>query len=123
MTFAMANGVALERLLEPEALPDTLMGEMMATFFTGPQAPGAAPATARRPELAARAESTARTRFPPRRPLTVRPRNPSEPATRPLKRRRPLWRRPPKCPIEPLTRTAGTKTTPDRCSPLFPSIR
>jgi AcrR family transcriptional regulator len=35
MAFAMANGIALERLLEPEAVPDELFGEMMATFFTG----------------------------------------------------------------------------------------
>ena len=35
MAFAMANGMALERLLEPEAVPGTLFGEMMATFFTG----------------------------------------------------------------------------------------
>lgn len=35
MAFAMANGMALERLLEPEAVPDTMFGEMMATFFTG----------------------------------------------------------------------------------------
>jgi hypothetical protein len=35
MTFAMANGFALERLLEPEAVPDDLYGTMLATFFTG----------------------------------------------------------------------------------------
>jgi AcrR family transcriptional regulator len=35
MAFAMANGMALERLLEPEAVPDTLFGEMMAAFFAG----------------------------------------------------------------------------------------
>jgi AcrR family transcriptional regulator len=35
MTFAMANGMALERLLEPEAVPDGLYPEMMAIFFTG----------------------------------------------------------------------------------------
>jgi AcrR family transcriptional regulator len=35
MAFAMANGTALERLLEPEAVPDEMFGEMMATFFTG----------------------------------------------------------------------------------------
>jgi AcrR family transcriptional regulator len=35
MAFAMANGIALERLLEPEAVPDEMFGEMMATFFTG----------------------------------------------------------------------------------------
>jgi AcrR family transcriptional regulator len=43
MTFAMANGVAMERLLEPEAVPDTLMGEMMATFFIGLRARAGAP--------------------------------------------------------------------------------
>ncbi|HEY6777125.1 MAG TPA: TetR/AcrR family transcriptional regulator [Thermoleophilaceae bacterium] len=35
MTFAMANGIALERLLEPEAVPDDLAPTMMATFFRG----------------------------------------------------------------------------------------
>ncbi|HLM10463.1 MAG TPA: TetR/AcrR family transcriptional regulator [Thermoleophilaceae bacterium] len=35
MTFAMANGIALERLLEPEAVPDGLYPEMMAIFFNG----------------------------------------------------------------------------------------
>jgi AcrR family transcriptional regulator len=35
MAFAMANGIALERLLEPEAVPDDLAPTMMATFFTG----------------------------------------------------------------------------------------
>ena len=43
MAFAMANGVALERLLEPEAVPDTLFGEMMATFFTGLRARAGVP--------------------------------------------------------------------------------
>jgi AcrR family transcriptional regulator len=38
MTFAMANGFALERLLEPEAVPDDLHGTMLAIFFTGLQA-------------------------------------------------------------------------------------
>jgi AcrR family transcriptional regulator len=42
MTFAMANGFALERLLEPEAVPDDLYGTMLATFFTGMMA-GATP--------------------------------------------------------------------------------
>jgi len=42
MAFAMANGMALERLLEPEAVPDTMFGEMMATFFTGLRARAAA---------------------------------------------------------------------------------
>lgn len=35
MTFVMANGVALERLLEPEAVPDDLYGTMLEIFFTG----------------------------------------------------------------------------------------
>ena len=43
MAFAMANGMALERLLEPEAVPDTLFGEMMATFFIGLRARAGVP--------------------------------------------------------------------------------
>jgi AcrR family transcriptional regulator len=35
MTFAMANGVALEKLLEPEAVPDELYGTMLMIFFAG----------------------------------------------------------------------------------------
>lgn len=35
MAFAMVNGVALERLLEPEAVPDALLPTMMAAFFSG----------------------------------------------------------------------------------------
>jgi AcrR family transcriptional regulator len=35
MTFAMAHGVALEKLLEPEAVPDELYGTMLLIFFTG----------------------------------------------------------------------------------------
>jgi AcrR family transcriptional regulator len=35
MTFAMANGVALERLLEPDAVDDDLFPTMLATFFAG----------------------------------------------------------------------------------------
>jgi AcrR family transcriptional regulator len=35
MTFAMANGVALEQLLEPDALSDELFGTMLMIFFTG----------------------------------------------------------------------------------------
>jgi AcrR family transcriptional regulator len=35
MTFAMANGVALEKLLEPEAVPDDLYGTMLMVFFIG----------------------------------------------------------------------------------------
>lgn len=43
MAFAMANGMALERLLEPESVPDTLFGEMMATFFIGLRARAGVP--------------------------------------------------------------------------------
>jgi AcrR family transcriptional regulator len=35
MTFAMAKGVALEKLLEPEAVDDELYGTMLMIFFTG----------------------------------------------------------------------------------------
>jgi AcrR family transcriptional regulator len=35
MTFAMANGFAFERLLEPDAVPDELHGKMLTIFFTG----------------------------------------------------------------------------------------
>ena len=35
MTFAMANGYALEKLLEPEAVSDELYGTMLMIFFTG----------------------------------------------------------------------------------------
>jgi AcrR family transcriptional regulator len=35
MTFAMAHGIALEKLLEPEAVPDELFGTMLLVFFTG----------------------------------------------------------------------------------------
>lgn len=35
MTFAMANGVALERLLEPEAVPPELYGWMLEIFLAG----------------------------------------------------------------------------------------
>ena len=44
MAFAMANGMALERLLEPDAVPDRLFGEMMATIFTGLRARAGVPA-------------------------------------------------------------------------------
>lgn len=50
MTFAMANGVALEKLLEPEAVPDDLYGTMLAVFFAGLRSlaeAGAAPTIAR----------------------------------------------------------------------------
>jgi AcrR family transcriptional regulator len=42
MTFAMAHGVALERLLDPKAVPDGLLPEMMAVFFSGLRARAAA---------------------------------------------------------------------------------
>jgi AcrR family transcriptional regulator len=35
MTFAMANGVALEKLLEPDAVSDDLYATMLLVFFTG----------------------------------------------------------------------------------------
>ena len=35
MTFAMANGAALERVLEPEAVPEDLYGKMLEIFFAG----------------------------------------------------------------------------------------
>jgi AcrR family transcriptional regulator len=35
MAFAMVNGIALERMLEPDAVPDDLFPEMMAIFFSG----------------------------------------------------------------------------------------
>jgi AcrR family transcriptional regulator len=35
MTFAMAKGVALEKLLEPEVVDDELYGTMLMIFFTG----------------------------------------------------------------------------------------
>ncbi len=35
MTFAMANGVALESMLEPDSVSDDLFGTMLMIFFTG----------------------------------------------------------------------------------------
>jgi len=35
MTFAMANGLALEQLLEPDAVPDEMYGQMLYVFFLG----------------------------------------------------------------------------------------
>ena len=35
MTFAMANGIALEQLLEPEAVPDGLFGPMLTIWVAG----------------------------------------------------------------------------------------
>jgi len=38
MTIAMANGFALETLLEPEAAPEELLGTMLTLFFAGVEA-------------------------------------------------------------------------------------
>jgi AcrR family transcriptional regulator len=38
MTYAMADGFALARLLEPESVPDDMFGSMLAVFFTGLEA-------------------------------------------------------------------------------------
>jgi hypothetical protein len=35
MIFAMANGVAFERLVEPGAVPDDLLGSMLELFTLG----------------------------------------------------------------------------------------
>jgi len=35
MTFAMGNGVAMERLLEPEAVPDELFGSLLEIWVAG----------------------------------------------------------------------------------------
>jgi AcrR family transcriptional regulator len=35
MTFALGNGISLERLLEPESVPDDLLGTTLMIFFTG----------------------------------------------------------------------------------------
>jgi AcrR family transcriptional regulator len=35
MTFAMANGLALEQVLEPDAVPDDMYGKMLYAFFLG----------------------------------------------------------------------------------------
>jgi AcrR family transcriptional regulator len=35
MTYAMADGFALARILEPEDIPDDMFGTMLAVFFTG----------------------------------------------------------------------------------------
>jgi AcrR family transcriptional regulator len=37
MTFAMANGVAFDTLLDPAALPDDAFGQMLSLFFAGLQ--------------------------------------------------------------------------------------
>jgi hypothetical protein len=38
MTFAMATGIALERQLDREAVPDDMFGAMLEMFFAGVQA-------------------------------------------------------------------------------------
>lgn len=38
MTFAMADGIALQKLLDPESVPADLYPTMMATFFAGVRA-------------------------------------------------------------------------------------
>jgi len=38
MTYAMADGFALARLLEPESVPEDMFGSMLAVFFTGLEA-------------------------------------------------------------------------------------
>jgi AcrR family transcriptional regulator len=38
MTFAMANGYALEKLLEPDAVPEELYATMLVIFFAGVRA-------------------------------------------------------------------------------------
>ena len=38
MTFAMADGIALQKLLDPESVPDHLYPTMLATFFAGVRA-------------------------------------------------------------------------------------
>ncbi len=52
MTFAMANGFALERMLEPGVAADDLYGTMLLIFFAGlralAQEPGAIPRTEQR---------------------------------------------------------------------------
>lgn len=43
MTFAMGNGIALEQLLEPDAVPEGLFGTMLAIWVAGLRALGDAP--------------------------------------------------------------------------------
>ena len=50
MTFAMADGIALQKLLDPESVSDDLYPTMLATFFAGVRA------TVEREEAAAAAE-------------------------------------------------------------------
>jgi len=47
MTFAMANGVALEKLLEPEVVDEELYGTMLMIFFTGLRTLAEAPVATR----------------------------------------------------------------------------
>ena len=35
MIFAMGNGIALEKLLEPDSVSEELYGRMMEVFFSG----------------------------------------------------------------------------------------
>jgi AcrR family transcriptional regulator len=44
MTHAMTNGFALEKLLDPESVPDELYGTMLMVFFAGLDALRSAPA-------------------------------------------------------------------------------
>lgn len=43
MTFAMGNGVALEQVLEPDAVPDGFFGQMLAIWVAGLRAIAEAP--------------------------------------------------------------------------------
>jgi AcrR family transcriptional regulator len=43
MTFAMATGFAMERQLDPGAVPDELLGRMLEVFFAGVRERAAAP--------------------------------------------------------------------------------
>jgi AcrR family transcriptional regulator len=45
MTFAMSTGIALERALDPEAVPAELYGAMLELFFLGVQAQAARPSS------------------------------------------------------------------------------
>jgi AcrR family transcriptional regulator len=47
MTFAMANGYALEKLLEPDAVPEDLYATMLVIFFAGLRSLSAADAPVR----------------------------------------------------------------------------
>jgi AcrR family transcriptional regulator len=44
MTCAMANGFAVEKMLEPDAVPDDIFGEMLIVFFAGLHALAQSPA-------------------------------------------------------------------------------